>query len=512
MLSSQSNKTMHSKLREAGAAAATTAASLALAFWAGLWLKRAAGLGDSIVVLTVAITVTLARTQRETSWRRALFGLALLPFAAVGAAEVGWLLAKRHGVGDTLWLVGVAGAIWVRRFGPRAAEFGTLVTLPLVAVLVSPVPPGDGPVGRVVWSAAAAGIAFASVAFGRIAARAVGIGTTRQPAVPRSSPERGAGRSRLPASTRMALQMAAASGAAFLVGRLAYPDHWTWTVLTAFLVCSGNRGRGDVVHKSVLRVAGAAVGTVLATLCAGAFSPGDHASVAVILAVLVVASCLRTFSYAYWAGCVTAVLSLLYGYYGQTGTGLLRTRLEEIVVGAAIGVAASWFVLPVRSGDVARRRIADALAALGDVLAHDRRNRADEVAKAHARFNRSVAQLGEIAAPFDAHHRIVRWWRPQAAHPADAIAAVRSCAEPVRAIATRGPDDGFAERAEAVSANIVATRLAIGRRPGRPHRELPPPRPHLDTAVAAAHAALSTIDTALIRVTRVYPPQPPANA
>jgi uncharacterized membrane protein YccC len=50
----------------------------------------------------------------------------------------------------------------------------------------------------------------------------------------------------------MAIQLAVALTAAFLLGWLLFPEHAMWVVLTAFLVCSGNRGRGDVVHKSAL--------------------------------------------------------------------------------------------------------------------------------------------------------------------------------------------------------------------------------------------------------------------
>ncbi len=64
---------------------------------------------------------------------------------------------------------------------------------------------------------------------------------------------------------------------------------------------------------------------------------------------------LRSVSYAYWTACLTGVLALLYGYYGQAGAGLLRERLAAVALGAAIGLAAAWFVLPVRTGDVLRR-------------------------------------------------------------------------------------------------------------------------------------------------------------
>jgi hypothetical protein len=35
--------------------------------------------------------------------------------------------------------------------------------------------------------------------------------------------------------------------------------HWTWVVLTAFIVCSGTRGRTDLLRKGVLGAAGAAL-------------------------------------------------------------------------------------------------------------------------------------------------------------------------------------------------------------------------------------------------------------
>ena len=127
-------------------------------------------------------------------------------------------------------------------------------------------------------------------------------------------------------------------------------------MLTAFIVCSGNRGRADVLHKSGLRLAGALGGTAAATLLAGGIPAGSAVTVAAIFAVLGVAVLLRTLSYAYWAAGITAVLALLNGYFGVSGSGVLGERLAGILAGAAIGVAVSWLVLPVRTTDVLRRR------------------------------------------------------------------------------------------------------------------------------------------------------------
>ena len=281
----------------------------------------------------------------------------------------------------------------------------------------------------------------------------------------------------------MALQMAAALAAAFAVGRAAWPGHWTWTVLTAFIVCSGARGRGDVVLKGALRGAGAAAGTLVATAIAGAFGPHADASVAVMFAVLAVATWLREFSYAWWAGCVTAVLSLLYGWFGQAPGGLLETRLEGIAAGAALGIAASWLILPVRTGDVARRRSADALAALSGMLTADWHDPA-ALRRHHIAFQHTVGSLGQIAPALRAQRLLLsplQATRPGTPRLADVIDAIESCTRPVLSIAgtalhhpEAGDDPCVARLNKAVTTNITAARLAIGRRPGATYRAATP--------------------------------------
>ena len=212
---------------------------------------------------------------------------------------------------------------------------------------------------------------------------------------PASATSGGGSRRRVPASTRMALQMAAALAAAFVAGRTVYPSHWTWVVLTAFIVCSGNRGRGDVVQKAIMRTLGASAGTLAASVFASLVPAGNRWSIVAIFAVLAVALWLRPLSYAYWAAGVTAALALLYGYYGEHGVQLLGQRLAEIVVGALLGVAASWLLLPVRTTDVLRRDLSRTLAALSDYLATIEGDRS-AVDDRQARFARSAAELDRI--------------------------------------------------------------------------------------------------------------------
>jgi uncharacterized membrane protein YccC len=156
------------------------------------------------------------------------------------------------------------------------------------------------------------------------------------------------------AAGALAAQMAAGLVAAFVIGRWLFPEHWTWPVLTAYIVAAGNRGRRDVVRKAGLRLLGAAIGTAAAT--APGLAAGDERGIAILFVVLAVATWLRPLNYAFWAAGATAALALLYGYYGESGPQLLLTRLAGIGLGAALSVTAACLIRPIRSRPPAGRR------------------------------------------------------------------------------------------------------------------------------------------------------------
>jgi hypothetical protein len=292
------------------------------------------------------------------------------------------------------------------------------------------------------------------------------------------SPAEGA-RSR--ASGRMAAQMAAALAGAFAAGHLLFPEHWPWVVLTAFIVCNGARGRGDALHKGILRALGATGGTLLATLVAGTFAPGDRGSIVLIFVVLGVAVWLRPRNYAYWAGGVTAALSLLYGYFGQTAMPLLWTRMEAILVGAVIGAASAWFVMPFRTRDLLRRRTSTTLALLTDVLKGE--------PDALGRFEAAIAELDKLHPPLKMHRTITR----QSPHPADVVDLLH---EILSALHTHDP------RLGRLRANVGAVRRAVARRTeGTPYRPL-----------ATDDTAIGGIDAALARIHAIYAPPTRAQA
>ncbi|WP_405822298.1 FUSC family protein [Streptomyces sp. NBC_01390] len=441
-----------------------------------LWIENRAGLYVDSVVQAVVISSAFARVQRVHDRTDRLIACLVLPCAAAGGMQLTALIRDHPDAGDVLFTLGVAASVWVRRFGLRATRAGTLVVLPLVAVLVVP---GGAPAQGYAPTGWAALTALFAVAWGT-AVTWIGHRTGLVPRPPSAAvatmpvPDRPG----LRAGTRMALQSTAALGTAFALGRVLWPDHWTWVVLTAFLVGSGARSRGDVLVKGVWRTLGAAAGTVVAGAVAGSFPPHSDTVVVIIFSVLAAATWLRELSYAYWAGCVTAVLSLLYDWFGQDAGSLLDTRLAGIAVGAVLGIAASWLVLPIRTSGTVRSRTAAALAGLGEVLSadpHDTR----AVRVTQARFLFRLEQLRLAAAPLRVAESLpvpsalAARWRKRGLAILAAPVALGRCAEPLGAYATavtRAPDavatdPDLSRRHQEVAAHGLAVRRAIGRRP-----------------------------------------------
>lgn len=290
----------------------------------------------------------------------------------------------------------------------------------------------------------------------------------------------------------MALQLAVALAAAFVVGGLLFPEHAMWVVLTAYIVSAGNRGRGDVLHKSVLRVVGALGGSLAAVALAVAVpTASGFAAVVVIFAALFAGTWLRTYSYAYWALTVTLVLTLLQELFGISPllgpggvteeAGMLAARMAAIVVGAVLGVAAAWFVLPVRSTDVLRRRLSELLVALSEAVGPDAPGAQDRRSRVAA-FRTSLARVEELAPAHRARRLLGGRGRVQ---PIDCIEAAAALGPALEA-RLRGRASG------ATSSGDPETRSHLRETIGQARRSLAAPA-ELDRI----HAALLAVAGAL---------------
>jgi len=391
--------------------------------------------GPGPAVLAVVLCLSLSRSQLDRDLRGRLEAAVVLPLVGLVALGVGLLLRHWPWAGAAVFVAGMFVSIWLRRFGAMARRAGGLIALPFVTLLtvphVQPTTNGVLPVWLVPIVVALLALFWVSML--HLLVRRLRI---RPPvdeddapiAVPATQDKPG-----LAVSTRMAIQMAVALAVSFALGFLFFRERWGWIVLTAFIVNSGNRGRLDVVYKSGMRVLGAAVGTAIALGLGQHLGVDRHTSPILMLTALFLGVWLRPFGYAWWALFVTLALALLQGFGGGEPTGLLWQRMEEIVLGAIVGIASAWWVLPVRSTDVLRRRLADALAALSEAL--------DPAAeqRSAARFTAALDRVEEVAPPFRAARLLLR---RRAMHPADWADTLLDCREPAKALIDQGATPG----------------------------------------------------------------------
>ncbi len=352
--------------------------------------------------------MTLSRRDEPLSASRIVTAPFALAGTALAATCAAWLLNARPALGAGVFVALVFLSVWLRNFDERAKRTGALIATPLVALLVVP-GRANAPGGALVDLGLVISAGVVSLAY----VTAVQWITRRFAFLPGSRASHSAGvepgaarkRNGISVPTRMALQMAVALSAAFACGFALFPGHWGWTVLTAFIVCSGARGRGDAAYKGVLRLGGAIAGTLGAAALARFASPSGPAEAVFIFVVLFFGLWLRDINYAYWAACMTLVLAVLSRSGGGANLALLGTRLEAILAGAICAVAAAWFVFPIRTEAVIRRRLADALGALDRAVA--REPSAGTVPSVElAVFEHRMEELESVAVPMRWHRRV----------------------------------------------------------------------------------------------------------
>jgi hypothetical protein len=397
--------------------------------------------GPGPAVLAVVLCLSLSRSQLDRDLRGRIEAAIALPVVGLAAVGVGILLLRAPWLGAMVFVAGMFVSIWLRRFGPMARRAGSLIALPFVVLLTTPhirAPPGSAiPAPLVPILIALLALLWVGVLHA-LARRMRFLPPPRAAEHPAPAPPRESSLHPI-ASTRMAIQMAVALALSFVVGYVFFGERWAWIVLTAFIVISGNRGRLDVVYKSMLRVLGAAFGTLAAVLLSVHVGSHDATTTALILAAVFLGIWLRPLNYAWWALFVTVALALLQGFAGTTPSRILWARLEEIVIGAVIGVASAWWVLPVRSTAVLRRRLADALAALASALDPATVERGSNA------FIGALLLVEQLAPAFRASRVATRRFRRL--QPADWVDALLASRESAVALIDSGATPGAVRRA-----------------------------------------------------------------
>ncbi|GAA2749907.1 FUSC family protein [Amnibacterium kyonggiense] len=443
-------------IRSSVAVGLAAAATLGLA----LLVAALAGLPAAIAVTGVANVILAARSMSGLRPARRFAELPVVALLIVVAVLFGRVLVALPPLGAVLLAVAVAASVLARRLGPRGRRIGRLAAAPFVSVLVVPAPAiAAGPgAALAVPLVAIAGQALTALALTALRVRTEAVEAPAPPGRPRSA-------GRLDAPTRQALQILLALLAAFAVGFLLFGRHWAWVVITAYVVQIGARGRGHAALTAVERLGGALGGTA-AGMAAAAVPLPDPVRVALILLVLVSASALRSRSYVWWAAGVTASLALLYDVLGRGSPADLLPRLLAVIVGGLIAAASSWFVLPVRSRDVLRRRVADLLAATQVVLGAIRAEEAAPLGPVCA----ALARLEELTTTHRAQAWIARVLRRTAPPEAAVLERAAEVGRRLKDLVAGPPERGIG----ALEKQVGALRRLNGRREGEERPAVPP--------------------------------------
>ncbi|MGZ8178946.1 FUSC family protein [Williamsia sp. SKLECPSW1] len=173
---------------------------------------------------------------------------------------------------------------------------------------------------------------------------------------------------RLEPTTRTAIQVAVATSIATVLGELVSPARWYWAVLSAFVVFTGTTTRGEILTRAGHRIVGTVVGVLAGVLLAAVVGHNPPVQLAMIAVCVFFAFYLVAVANGLLVFFITVLLAMLYGLLGTFSIAVLELRIVETCVGASVGIAAAYFILPTRTRETVRGKVDDYLEALDDLI------------------------------------------------------------------------------------------------------------------------------------------------
>lgn len=261
---------------------------------------------------------------------------------------------------------------------------------------------------------------------------------------------------------RQAFQVAIAGALAILLGRLLSPERYYWAVIAVFVTFTGTATRTEALFKASLRVIGTVLGLGIAILLAYATAGRSIAVIAVILASVFVGFYLMRVSYAFMIFCITVMVAQLYAVLHEFTPAFLVLRLEETLLGAAIGIAVAFLFIPISTratARAARRNFFRALATLLETVAGglaQGRARPGELDARVIALDHRLQQLDLVARPLG---RAVSL----GGHPAEVryrLVLFTACAAQARVLAGAVRGDAPGSRAADLTSSAEALRDA----------------------------------------------------
>jgi len=257
---------------------------------------------------------------------------------------------------------------------------------------------------------------------------------------------------------RAAAQAALASLIAMAGGTALSPQRWFWAVIAVYVVFINARTRGDIIHKGAHRVVGTIAG-LFAGLGIAALTKGDVAVECVVMLIAVFGMYyLVAVSYGVAIFCVTVLLGLIYGSFGDAPEPLLMLRLGETVLGVAAAMLTAFFFLPVPTTRQVRVSRLAVLRVLREVVAASVAEPRDgqAVVAAVRRLDRQVVDYRKALLPLTTGRMFPR--RAKAERP---MTAMFACVDAAHALAGASASADKAAHDELVrDAALVDQRIA----------------------------------------------------
>ncbi|MFH0521491.1 FUSC family protein [Streptomyces sp. M41] len=168
-------------------------------------------------------------------------------------------------------------------------------------------------------------------------------------------------------TTRAAVQVAVGSALAMVGGELLSRDRWYWAVLTCWIVFLNTASTGEILVKGYRRLLGTVLGVLAGIVLAGAVGRHTWTAFALVLVFVFLMFYSAPVSYTLMSFFVTAALGLLYTLLHTYSLSVLVLRIGETALGAACGIVAAAFVLPVQTDRRTNELLATVLERLGEV-------------------------------------------------------------------------------------------------------------------------------------------------
>jgi len=344
---------------------------------------------------------------------------------------------------------------------------------------------------------------YPSPAFAVVADNPVGTGAAGGTAVPGASPFE---RLRLP------VQVTLACGLAMGAGLFVSPARWYWAVIAAFIVFNNTRSRADTALRAFSRSAGTfggiLAGAVLATLLHGQMA----AELAILPVTFFFAFYFLQTSYSLMIFFITVALALLYGLMGMFAPALLVLRLEETLIGSAIGTLVAFVVFPIRASPglaTALDRYFDALDGLVEAVGsgQDPGGIRQKLLGSSHEIDLAYADVASAARPLGGPWAAVTRF----GQVRQRLLVLAGCAHWSRICARTFPEDGapdpaiaarLAKLAQEIAPKIAALKqagLLLFTADGRAIADEPPPQPLPVSSVEDPAFALEVVSMLLDR-------------